>query len=180
MNRESYRSIPYGHELYDTGDDASNMPLRPGGHAIRRSRFSGLKSFVLMVALLVSAIAAALGQHFYYSYLNGRLVNEVAIDQSWAIRLGTALAFFVKACLVSAVGAAFSQAFWFSVRRNAIRIDGLDAMFGVLQNPLNFFNSDLLFKATRLVIFAAICWLLPISAILSTGALTGVTSHSLN
>lgn len=109
-------------------------------------------------------------------YLDGREVAQAPISQSWAIRIGTALAFCFKTCLnVEAVGVAFCQGFWFSVRRNAVRLDGLDAMFSVLHNPLKFLNKDIYLRAKTLVFLGVICWLLPITAILSPGALTGTS-----
>lgn len=133
----------------------------------------GLKSYVTMLGLLGVAIATAFGQHAYYNYLNDSEVSAIPFSQSWAIRIGNAFAFLFKTCLVSAVGVAFCQGFWYSVRRNAIRLSGLDSMFGVLQNPFNLFDGDLLLRNKRLVVLALICWLLPISAIFSPGALTG-------
>ena len=83
----------------------------------------------MMSLLLFLALCAAVGQHRWYNYLDDRAVHQVPIDQSWAIRVGTALAFLFKATAAAAVGIAFCQGFWFSVRRNAFRVNSLDAMF---------------------------------------------------
>jgi cation transport ATPase len=139
-------------------------------------RFPGWKSYTMMSALLVFALGAAIGQHEWYNYLNGRAVNQVPIDQSWAIRVGTAFAFLFKAAAAAAVGIAFCQGFWFSVRRGAFRVNSLDAMFQVLSNPFKFFNTALILKAASLFILAILVWLLPITAVLSPGAVTGSAS----
>jgi hypothetical protein len=144
-----------------------------------KPRFPGKKSYITMSFLLVLGIATAVGQDRYYSYLNGRQVNDLPMSQSWAIRIGTAFAFLFKTSLVAAVGIAFCHGFWYLVRRESIRLGGLDAMFGVLSNPLNFFNGDILVKTRILVLLALVCWLLPIAAILSPGALTGPFSEKL-
>ena len=54
-------------------------------------------------------------------------------------------------------------------------MDGLDAMAGVLSNPIKFFNMTLLLKTTYLVLLAIISWTLPLTAVLSPGSLTGLT-----
>jgi|SRR5271163_222859 len=79
-----------------------------------------------------------------------------------------------KASLVAAVAIAFWQRFWYSARRTALQIQSLDAMFGVLVNPLKFFNADLILRTKVLFIMAVIAWILPIAAIFSPGAMTGI------
>jgi len=128
-----------------------------------------------MATLLCLVIVAAIGQHEWYHYLDGRARSNISVDQSWAIRIGTYLAFVFKVCLVAAVGIAFTQGFWYSVRRHAIRVEGLDAMLGVLSNPFKFLKKDLLFTTTHLMILAIISWILPLTAVLSPGSLTGYT-----
>jgi len=94
-----------------------------------------------MVALTVLAGLAAIGHHLFYVYLDGKQASEVAIPQSWVIRVGTAFAYLFKASLVAAVGIAFCQRVWYSARRSALQIRSLEAMFGVLADPLKFFNA---------------------------------------
>jgi hypothetical protein len=131
------------------------------------------KSYGLMLLLLAIGIVAAIGHHKFYEYLDGQPVDEVSLTQTWVIRIGNAFAFLFKSSFVAAIGNVFCQAFWFAIRRKAIRVGGIDAVFTVLQDPLQFFNTELLFRTKRLVILAAISWILPISAIFSPGALTG-------
>ena len=139
----------------------------------RPPRFPGLKSYAIMSGLLVLATATALAQHSYYNHLNHQEINQVSFPQSWVTRIGNALAFLFKTCLSAEACVAFCQGFWHVVRRKAIRLSGLDAMFGVLYDPRKFANSDLLLRAKTLFVLAAISWIFPIAAILSGGALTG-------
>src|SRR5436190_18490867 len=90
--------------------------------ATRQSHFPGIKSHVTMLGLLLLAIATAVGQHFYYAYLDRRQVSQVALSQEWVIRAGTALAYLFKTFLVVAVSIAFCHGFWYIVRRHALRI----------------------------------------------------------
>ena len=138
------------------------------------SRFAKWKSPLFMVGLTVLAGLAAIGHHLFYVYLDGKQVSEVAIPQSWVIRVGTAFAYLFKASLVAAVGIAFCQRLWYSARRSALQIQSLDAMFGVLANPLKFVNADLILRTKLLFLMAVIAWILPIPAIFSPGAMTGL------
>jgi hypothetical protein len=127
-----------------------------------------------MIGLTLLACLTAIGHNFFYVYLDTKQVSEVPIPQSWVIRIGTAFAFLFKASLVPAVGIAFYQRFWYSARSSALQVQSIDAMFGVLGNPLHFFNSELLLKTKALFVMAVIVWILPIAAIFSPGAMTGL------
>jgi hypothetical protein len=166
-----YHDVP--EEFNEPGTEDPSSP----GNVTRPERIPGFMSYATMLGLLAIAIATAAGHHAFYDYLDGREVNHVSLSQSWVIRIGTAFAFLFKASLVPAVGVAFCQGFWYAVRRNPIRVAGLDAMFGVLQNPFKFMNRDLVWRTKRLFFLALICWLLPIAAIFAPGALTGPTSY---
>jgi hypothetical protein len=146
--------------------------------SVVRPRTSGSKSFVMILFFAVGVLAAV-SQHIFYDYLNGKQSENVPIRQSWAIQVGNGLAFLFKTSLVAAVGVAYCQRFWFSVRQKAISIRTIDAIFGILQNPTHFVNKELVLKLKLLSLLAAICWLLPISAIFSPGALTGFLCSSL-
>jgi len=140
-----------------------------------KPRFPGAKSFITMLLLVIASILAAGGQHFYYHSLNGRGVNDVPVSQGWVIRGGNALAFLFKSCLVMAVAVSFCQLFWYLIRRTTLEVGTLDAIFALLQNPLSFFVGELWIRGKLLLLIGIIAWLVPISAILSPGALTGST-----
>ena len=82
-------------------------------------------------------------------------------------------AFLFRKALLSGVGVAFSQQFWYSVRREELQLGSLDAMFGLLQNPLRAFNKDIISKTKILLVIAIISWVTPIASIFVPGALTG-------
>jgi len=134
------------------------------------------KPYITMVSLFTSGLALAVGHHLLYSRLNGRQLAQVSVSQAWVIRAGTAFAFAFKTVLVSAIGAAYCQLFWHSVRRKSIRIGSLDAMFALLKEPMAFFKFQFAKKTALLFVMAVLAWLLPLSSILSPGALTGLFS----
>ena len=129
-----------------------------------------------MLVLLLLGVLAAIGHHLFYSYLNNQVVDQAAIPQNWGIRIGTAFSYLVKTVLVGAVAVVYAQAFWFIVRRQAFEIGSLDDFFSLLNNPLLFFNRRLYGEAIILLGLALVSWLLPISAVLVPGALTGKSS----
>ena len=139
---------------------------------------SRLKSSSLMIFFLLIGALTALAQHFFYSHVDGRAPQQINIPQIWVIRIGTAIAFLFKTSLVASIGIAFCQRSWFSFQRDAISVDGIDAIFGVLRDPLKFFVADLLLRTKVLTLLALISWLLPLSAIFSPASLTGYSMNS--
>ena len=137
------------------------------------------KSSSLMIIFLLIGALTALAQHFFYSYVDGRPPQQVPIQQIWVIRTGTALAFLFKTSLVASIGIAFCQRSWFSFQRDAISVDGIDAVFGVLRDPLKFFVSDMLLRTKVLTLLALISWFLPLSAIFSPASLTGCSMNAI-
>jgi hypothetical protein len=126
-----------------------------------------------MLVLLALGLLVAIGHHCFYEHLNYEQLDQAVIKQVWAIRIGNAFAFLFKSVLVAALTVSFSQRFWFEARQRTMRIRLIDNIFGLLQNPFNFFEKDLLLKAKVLSLFAAIVWILPVAAIFAPGALTG-------
>jgi hypothetical protein len=140
-------------------------------------RFLLFKPIAKMLALVFLSLLSAIGQHFLYTYVDGQRPDQFFIQQIWVIRVGTALAFLAKTAAVAGVGIAFTQRSWFSFRRKAISVDGLDDIFGVLQNPLRFYSKDLFSKSKGVALLGLSSWLLPLSAIFSLGSLTGFSLH---
>ncbi|KAJ7281619.1 hypothetical protein C8J57DRAFT_1219481 [Mycena rebaudengoi] len=98
----------------------------------------------------------------------GTKVLGSVTDQKWASHVGTGLAFLTK--------------FFFTAtarRPLGLSVAGLNASFGILNNPLNFLSTDLLFSAQFLLLLALISWLVPIVTVFTPGALT-VSSEFVN
>jgi len=127
-----------------------------------------------MFGFLFIGVLTAISHHLFYSYLNKQIIDNAAIGQTWAIRIGTAFGFLFKTVLVAAMSVVYAQGFWFTVRRNAFEIGTLDDFFTLLNNPLRFYNKSLYGKASLLFALAMVAWLIPISAVFAPGALTGL------
>ena len=54
-----------------------------------------------------------------------------------------------------------------------MQIRTMDAMFSMLDNPLEFLIVNIIFKRGILIGLAIISWLIPLSEIFAPGALTG-------
>ena len=138
-----------------------------------RSRTSLCQTKITPHILIVIGVLAAVGQHLFYNYLDGRDVRNVPISQAWVIRVGVAFSFLSKSFLIAAIYVSFPYGFWLAMRRKVMRIHGIDAAFSILHNPFKFFGSELLVKIPSLFIFAILTWCLPIAIIICPGSLTG-------
>ncbi|KAK1914419.1 hypothetical protein P3342_010408 [Pyrenophora teres f. teres] len=85
----------------------------------------------LVIFLFLAGFAAAVGHHLFYNHLNG----QPAIDQLKMVRYGTALAFFVKSTFVGAVVMCNRQRIWYTFRRKAMTIKGIDGLFSATEDP---------------------------------------------
>ncbi|KAJ6581424.1 hypothetical protein B0H19DRAFT_506137 [Mycena capillaripes] len=140
-----------------------------------------------IIGSLLAGILFAVGHHLYYSSLSGKAVDSTTAlaglkvyDQKWTNHVGTALAFLTKFFFAMCIGAAYLETLWKTARRPlGLSIAGLDASFGLLNNPMNFLSTDLLFSAQILILLAAISWLVPIVTVFTPGALT-VTTEFVN
>ncbi|KAG8714089.1 hypothetical protein FRC08_012376 [Ceratobasidium sp. 394] len=129
-----------------------------------------LRTTVLMCCLLLLGIGCAIAHHAFNSYLDDKSTN--AFDQAWAIRIGTALSMAFKTAVLASMGMAFSQRMWFSVRRKAMSVKSLDALFGAFGgDPRSLFQGDLYRSARLALLIAVSSWLLPIATVFTPATL---------
>ncbi|WAO86361.1 Hypothetical protein NCS54_00363300 [Fusarium falciforme] len=120
-----------------------------------------------MYFFLVVGVCFAIGHHFFYSSLDGEIVD----DQLRMLRWGTALAFACKASLTAAVLSAFDQKVWATVRTRFLTVVALDSMFAATENPLDMLNLELLTKAKMAVAMALFGWCAPAIVIITANTL---------
>jgi hypothetical protein len=112
----------------------------------------------LIVSLFLAGFAAAVGHHLFYSHLNG----QPATDQLMMVRYGTALAFFVKSTLVGSVIMCNRQRIWYTFRRKAMTINGIDGLFSATEDPTQFFlNWEMIRNGKLATLMAACTWYVP-------------------
>ena len=109
----------------------------------------------LIVALFMVGFAAAVGHHLFYMHLNGKPATE----QLKMVRYGTALAFFVKSTLVGTVIMCNRQRIWYTFRRKAMTINGIDGLFSATEDPTQFFlNWEMIRNGKLATLMAACTW----------------------
>ncbi|KAI4609903.1 uncharacterized protein J4E87_010950 [Alternaria ethzedia] len=109
----------------------------------------------LIVALFMAGFAAAVGHHLFYMHLNGKPATE----QLKMVRYGTALAFFVKSTLVGTVIMCNRQRIWYTFRRKAMTINGIDGLFSATEDPTQFFlNWEMIRNGKLATLMAACTW----------------------
>ncbi|RPA94298.1 hypothetical protein L873DRAFT_1837705 [Choiromyces venosus 120613-1] len=126
---------------------------------------------VMMTVLFLLGIAFAVGHYAFYKSWRDNIVEE-NLQQEYIIRAGTAFAFLSKASLVGAVVVAHKQIAWDTVRKRAITVDGIDAMFVAPTDFTSFLNGDMIKRAKVATLLALLAWCIPISAIITPGSLS--------
>lgn len=107
-------------------------------------------------------VVLAIVHHRFYSSLNGRIVASQN-QQEWNIRIGTGLAILIKMFLAASVGLTYTQVLWRTLKKQQVKVQGIDAMFSVVYNAFAFANGELWHKSFSLVVLAAIVWLVDLS-----------------
>ncbi|KAF4457781.1 hypothetical protein F53441_354 [Fusarium austroafricanum] len=131
----------------------------------------------LMTGSLFLGLGLAIGHHFYYDFLNGRVV-ESQDQQEWFLRVGTGMAFLARALLSAAVGFAYTQILWRTLRSKSVTVEGINSLFGILTNAWDFTTWELWTAAPALAVVAMIAWALPLIAVVTPATLTvQVSSH---
>ncbi|KAM0418477.1 hypothetical protein ACHAPD_004836 [Fusarium lateritium] len=132
-----------------------------------------------MASSLLLGLLLAIGHHFYYLYLDGRIVESQS-QQQWFLRAGTGLAFLVRAFLSAAVGIAYTQILWRTLRSKPITVQGVNSLFGVVHNAWDFITWELWTAAPLLAVVAIIAWALPLVAVVTPATLTVQVSSQPN
>lgn len=115
-------------------------------------------------------VGTCIGHHMFLTSLN----LHAAENKAWIGRYSLALAFLAKAALSAACVVAFSQQMWHPLYldKRGVSIEAVDALFGVLDSPVKFFNVGIWRTAPVATLMATAKWLLPLAALVSPSALT--------
>jgi hypothetical protein len=107
-----------------------------------------------LLVLYVAGVIAAFGHHLFYASLDGK----PASDQLKMIRYGTALAFFVKSTLVGTVVLCHRQRIWHTFRKKALTIGAIDGLFAATDDPLKFWNWEMIRNGKVATVMALCSW----------------------
>lgn len=131
----------------------------------------------IIVSLFIAGVLAAIGHHLFYAHLHG----SPATEQLKMVRYGTALAFFVRSTLVGTVIICNRQRIWYTFRRKAMTINGIDGLFSATEDPTQFFlNWEMIRNGKLATLMAACTWLIPIASVLSPASLTSEAKTMVN
>ena len=114
-----------------------------------------------MLGLFFMGMATSIAHHIFYDSLDGKDVGTT-MAQEWAIRIGTGMAFIIKASLAAAVGVAYTQRLWVTLKKKAITLQAVDDLFLLTMTPTSFFSWEVLRKAKLLCFMAASMWFVPL------------------
>jgi hypothetical protein len=113
----------------------------------------------LIVGPWLLGIAACVGLHEFFSWLDGRLVTH----ESGFRNAGHVLAVLSKSCFMLSVGTTFQQAAWYVVQRKGFSVKAIDAVFGLARNPMQIFVGEVVKSAWLIPTLAVIIWCVPVS-----------------
>jgi hypothetical protein len=132
-----------------------------------------------MVGFALAGVVLAIGHHRYYSSLHlspsggvTRVGSHNIPHQIVTNFVATLFIFVVKLCLGQSVSKAFDQRLWYTVRRTSMKLGALDALFGVLSDPIAFLNFEMMWRAKLAAALAFIAWTGTFAVIPVPGSLT--------
>lgn len=120
-----------------------------------------------MIACLVIGVVGALGHHFLYYHLHGRL----ATNQQWWLRLGQLISFIAKANFVVAAIMAHQQIAWRAVGQKGFSVEAVDSLFGSAHNVMELFNREAWVKSWFVMFLALYMWASPFVVIFTSATL---------
>ncbi|KAF7340439.1 Pc21g08530 protein [Mycena venus] len=132
-----------------------------------------------MTGFALAGAILAVGHHVYFVSLHltpsdgsvqvgGHPISRQKITNFVA----TVFIFLVKLCLSLSIAKAFDQQLWYTVRRRAMRLSGLDALFNVLADPTAFLNFEMVWRAKMAAGLALVAWTATFAVLPIPGSLT--------
>ncbi|CAG8955351.1 hypothetical protein HYFRA_00011335 [Hymenoscyphus fraxineus] len=126
---------------------------------------------IMMIGCLVSGVAFAGGHHAYYSWLDGRVVED-SRRQQWALNIGNGFAIYINLLLKTAVGIAFTQYLWKQLRCLSISVSSINDAFGMGTNIFSFLNWELISNIPITAALGLLLWVLPIASLFAPATLS--------
>lgn len=108
--------------------------------------------------------------HIFYAQLHGTAPSEDF--QQWYTRAGIAIAVFTVACWIGCVAICYRQRVWSTLFKKSVKISGIDALWGLNQDPSLFLVREAWKKSKVAMGLGLIMWILPLTTIFVPGALT--------
>ncbi|KAI5809818.1 hypothetical protein DFH27DRAFT_536432 [Peziza echinospora] len=122
----------------------------------------------LSIFFLCGLISAAL-HHIYYSQLNDTYPGSM---QRWHTSAGIAISMFTIACWAACVAICYRQSVWSTLMKTDVKISGIDALWGLIQDPSLFLVGEAWRKSRISMMLGLFIWILPVTIFLVPGSLT--------
>ncbi|KAF8472694.1 hypothetical protein BDZ91DRAFT_760177 [Kalaharituber pfeilii] len=150
----------------DDGDDHDD-----DGSELAKKQWSVHFTTPLTICMLFfcGLVSAAL-HHIFYSQLHDTSPSQEF--QEWHFRAGVAISVFTIACWVGCTAVCYKQHVWTILGQKNVKISGIDALWGLIQDPSLFFVKEAWRKSKVAMGLGIILWTLPLTTIFVPGALT--------
>ncbi|KAJ7025639.1 hypothetical protein C8F04DRAFT_1239011 [Mycena alexandri] len=163
-------------DYLDSGQLESRLRTLPEGLPGRRHPVTVVTQ---MTGFALAGAILAYGHHIYFVSLHRtpsdgtvRVGGQSVSRQKIPNFVATVLIFLVKLCLSQSISKAFDQRLWYTVRRRALRLSGLDALFSALGDPTVFLNLEMVWRAKMAAGLAFIAWTATFAVVPVPGSLT--------
>ncbi|KAK6512134.1 hypothetical protein TWF481_001026 [Arthrobotrys musiformis] len=128
------------------------------------------QSPALCLVSFFSGVALAIGNHAYFTRLNGTPYENVV----WVGRYGLAMALIVKTCFATSILICYEQVVWMGLKtkERGTSFRAIDALFGATYQVVSLFYYSIWIQQPLAAIMITLRWLLPIMSIVAPTTLT--------
>ncbi|KAH7120573.1 hypothetical protein EDB81DRAFT_952453 [Dactylonectria macrodidyma] len=141
------------------------------------------KKIWFMFLSLAAGVLCAVGQHLFYSNLDGKPPPDSSFDvwhgvsrQKVNIAIGNALAFCTKAFLAVAIAAAHDQISWKAIKSRPAEIGLIDALFSSRDDWMSAMNTRMWWHMPFPAFLLLLFWVLQLAPLITPSALTITTA----
>ncbi|RVD86533.1 uncharacterized protein DFL_004803 [Arthrobotrys flagrans] len=169
------KPVPY--QSIDTPISSLNEPEyelkgKPGTEGPPQQSKWGItwQSPALCLVSFLTGIALAIGNHAYFTRLNGTPYENVV----WVGRYGLAMALVVKTCFATSILVCYEQVVWMGLKNkeSGTSFRAIDALFGATYQVVSLFYYSIWIQHPLSAIMITLRWLLPIMSIVAPTTLT--------
>lgn len=136
-----------------------------------QKRWAKSSSVFIMSSCFIAGTGFAIGHHFYYQWLSGKIVGDTE-KQQWALRIGNLFAAVVATLLKIAIGSAYIQYIWLRLKQKHVSLGTIDAAFQAMDNLISLVIPELLKRMSIALIMVLVCWCIPIAQVFPPATLS--------
>lgn len=123
-----------------------------------------------MIGFFLLAIIVGVVHYIYCRHLDNKFV-ESTIPQSWNNAFAIIFARVFSTALAASASTAFTQILWWYLRRRALTLSDIDALFSINCSPIHLYQVGLIKVTPLLWIFGLLIPLISIATIFPPGSL---------